>query len=154
MKLSKNFYLNEFTKSETAVRKGIDNTPAPNIVANLLLLVTKVIQPIRDYYKLPVTINSGYRSLQLNKSIGGSIRSQHCKGEAADLEINAVDNLELAKWIRNNLTFDQLILEFYNEDNANSGWVHVSYKKGKNRKMVLQAVKKNGKTVYFEGLPL
>lgn len=154
MRLSKNFFLNEFIKSETAVRKGIDNQPLPNIVVNLKLLVNKVIQPLRDYYELPVLINSGYRSLQLNTSIGGSLKSQHCKGQAADLEINAVDNLEVAKWIRDRLIFDQLILEFYNENDADSGWVHVSYKKGKNRMMVLQAIKEGKKTVYYQGLPL
>ena len=151
MKLSKNFWLNEFTKSGVAARKGISNKPTPQVTENLTLLCKNILQVVR-YAFGAVTINSGYRSRQLNKSIGGSIHSQHCKGEATDFEVQSEDYYEVAEWIRQNLEFDQLILEFYDEDDPNSGWIHVSYRKGKNRKQVLRAVRVKGKTKYLPGL--
>lgn len=137
MKLSKNFTLSEMTKSQTASRKKIDNTPGPEEIANLQALVEKVLQPIRDHYGRPVTVSSGFRSVKLNKAIGGSKTSQHCTGNAADIEIAGVPNLELAKFIEDNLEFDQLILECYNSKDPNSGWVHVSYVRPPNRKQSL-----------------
>ena len=150
MKLSKNFWLKEFIKSETAIRKGIDNTPNRQITIALMKLVRYILQPLRDSYNKTVVINSGYRSPKLNKAIGGSSKSQHCKGEAADIEIPGVDNLEVAKWIAINTSFDQLILEFYEKGKPESGWVHVSYKdKKQNREQILRAIKKAGKTKYY-----
>jgi len=128
MKLSENFSLQELIKSQTALRKGINNKPAsPDIVVNLQTLCEKVLQPVRDHFGKPVTVNSGYRCPKLNKAIGSSSKSQHTKGLAADIEIPGVSNKELAEYIESNLPFDQLILEFYNGVDPSSGWVHVSY---------------------------
>ena len=145
MKLSENFSLQELLKSQTALRKGIDNKPAdPSIITNLQVLCEKVLQPVRDHYARPVVINSGYRCPKLNKAIGSSSKSQHTKGEAADIEIPGLSNKELAEYIEDNLPFDQLILEFYNGVDPNSGWVHVSYvSDSDNRKQTL-TINKNG----------
>ncbi len=139
MKLTENFTLQELIKSQTALRKGINNKPAsPDIVVNLQTLCEKVLQPVRDHFGKPVTVNSGYRCPKLNKAIGSSSKSQHTKGLAADIEIPGVSNKELAEYIESNLPFDQLILEFYNGVDPNSGWVHVSYvDDDKNRKQTL-----------------
>ena len=152
MKLSKNFSLKELTKSQTAMRNDIDNSPNTEQIVNLTALCNCVLQPIRDEHGR-VDINSGLRVLELNRKIGSSDKSQHVLGMAADIECPAVDNFELAKWIQNNLDFDQLILEFYTAGEPTSGWVHVSYNRdGSNRKKAMTAVKNNGKTVYQEGL--
>mgnify|MGYP006239876589 FL=1 len=139
MKLTENFTLQELIKSQTALRKGINNKPAsPDIVVNLQTLCEKVLQPVREHFGKPVTVNSGYRCTKLNKAIGSSSKSQHTKGLAADIEIPGVSNKELAEYIESNLPFDQLILEFYNGVDPNSGWVHVSYvDDDKNRKQTL-----------------
>ena len=125
MKLSKNFELHEFTKSQTAARKKINNSANNSQIQNLKLLCEKVLQPIRDHFDKPIIISSGYRSPTLNRAIGGSPTSQHCYGQAADFEIPGIDNYTLAKWIEANLNYDQLILEFYT--GGNSGWIHVGY---------------------------
>jgi len=151
VKLSENFHLSEFTKSELAVRKGIDNSPTTAVIARLKLLTENILQPIRDAWGT-VTINSGYRSLALNAAIGGSSSSQHTKGEAADFEVLGKDNKELAIWIRDHLAFDQLILEFYQDGDRNSGWVHCSFHPQVNRRSVLRASTVNGKTVYSTGI--
>jgi zinc D-Ala-D-Ala carboxypeptidase len=150
MKLSKNFVLAEFTKSNTAKKKGIDNTPQGEHMTNLKYIVENVLQVVREHFGKPVKINSGYRSPALNKAVGGSSKSQHCNGQAVDFEIMGVPNLELADWIGDNLEFDQLILEFYNpEEGENSGWVHCSLKEeGDNRKQRLIAYKDGKKTRY------
>lgn len=153
MQLSKNFTLEEFTKSDTATKKGIDNTPQGVHMDNLKNLVEKIVQPVRDHYSKPVKVNSGYRGPKLNEAVGGSATSQHCNGEACDIEIPGVPNADLANWIKDNLEFDQLILEFYTPGVPDSGWVHVSLKKsGPQRKQCLTAMKENGKTVYKTGL--
>ena len=139
MRLSDNFTLAELTKSQTAERCGIDNSPDKEHVDNLQKLCDEILQPIRAYFKKPVVISSGYRSPELSKKIGSSSRSQHCRGEAADLEIPGVSNKELADFINENLNFDQVILEFHNPDEINSGWVHVSYVGDKNRSEYLLA---------------
>ena len=152
MKLSKNFSLKELTKSQTAMRNDIDNSPNTEQIVNLTALCNCVLQPIRDEHGR-VDINSGLRVLELNQKIGSSDNSQHVLGMAADIECPSVDNFELAKWINSNLDFDQLILEFYTAGEPTSGWVHVSYNRdGSNRKKAMTAVKNNGKTVYQEGL--
>jgi zinc D-Ala-D-Ala carboxypeptidase len=125
IKLSKNFRLSEFTKSQTASRFGLNNNPSPEVVENLKLLCEKVLQPIRDEFNQPVIISSGYRSWSVNNRVGGSKSSQHLKGQAADFEIPSIDNYTLAKWIESHLNYDQLILEFY--EGGNSGWIHVGY---------------------------
>ena len=149
MKLSPNFSLNELTKSQTAERKGIDNTPSAEHQENLKSLCTHVLQPVRDHFGQVVSVSSGYRSPELCTAIGSKITSQHAKGEAADFEIFGVSNKELADWIHYNLNYDQLILEYWKgEDDPNSGWVHCSYSENNNRKQYLKAVKVDGRTKY------
>ena len=146
MKLSKNFSLAEMTKSQTAIRRGIDNIPDKHHITQLELLCEHVLQPIRDHFDRPVTVTSGYRSPELCTVIGSKITSQHTKGQAADFEIPGVTNMEVAEYIRDNLDFDQLILEFYT--GGNTGWIHCSYVH-EPRKDVLTYDKING---YREGL--
>ena len=148
MQLSQNFSLEELTKSQTATRKGIDNTPSPTHQANLQSLCTHVLQPIRDHFSRVVTISSGYRSPELCTAIGSKITSQHAKGEAADFEIFGVSNKELADYIHENLDYDQLILEYWKESDPNSGWVHCSYSENQKRRQYLKAFKSNGSTKY------
>jgi hypothetical protein len=147
MQLSENFSLNEFTKSDTAVRKGIDNTPNDVHLENMKALCENVLQKVRSHFGKSVRITSGYRSPELCEAIGSSSRSQHAKGQAADFEITGIDNKDLAIWIRDNVDFDQLILEFYTEGDPNSGWVHCSYSDD-NRKQVLSAKKTDTGTQY------
>ena len=149
MSLSANFSLKELTKSQTATRKGIDNTPTPEHQDNLKSLCTHVLQPIRDHFDRVVTVSSGYRSPELCTAIGSKITSQHAKGQAADFEIFGVSNKELADYINQNLDYDQLILEYWKESDPNSGWVHCSFKTEGNRKQYLKAYKdENNKTCY------
>lgn len=152
MKLSKNFSLEELTRSATATKLGIDNTPDEEHLNNLQVVVDEIAQPLRDHFGKPVRINSGYRSPALNDAIGGSKKSQHSKGEAIDLEIDGVSNMEVAGWITENCDYDQVILEFYNPaEGPNSGWVHASCKAdlSQNRKRNLIALKDGNKTVYL-----
>ena len=149
MKLTANFSLSELTKSQTATRKGIDNTPSPEHQENLKLLCEAVLQPVREHFGRVVTVTSGYRSPELCTAIGSKITRQHARGEAADFEIFGVSNKELADYIHEHLDYDQLILEYWNESDPNSGWVHCSYSEGKNRKQYLKAYKdENNKTCY------
>jgi zinc D-Ala-D-Ala carboxypeptidase len=152
MQLSKNFSLAEMIKSETALRHDMDNTPGEQEISALKLLCEKVLQPVRDHYGKGVKVNSGFRHPEVNAKVGGSKTSDHCRGQAADIEIPGVANAELAQWIRDNLEFRQLILEFYTPGIPDSGWVHVSYVNGDNKKQVLTATKRDGKTVYLDGL--
>ena len=149
MKLTENFSLNELTKSQTAERKGIDNTPSAEHQDNLKSLCEMILQPIRDHFEQVVSVSSGYRSPVLCAAIGSKSTSQHARGEAADFEIFGVSNKELADWIHYNTNYDQLILEYWKgEDEPNSGWVHCSYTNGSNRKQYLRAYKENGSTKY------
>lgn len=153
MQLSEHFNLKEFTKSETAIRKRIDNTPNAAHAQNLKNVCEKILEPVRNHFGKPVRINSGYRGPALNAAVGGSSKSQHCNGEAVDFEIDGLPNPDLAKWVSENCDFDQIILEFYDpKEGPNSGWVHASYTtSGQNRKQKLTAVTVNGKTVYKPG---
>ena len=151
MKLSKNFYLAELTKSQTAERMGLNNSPNEDQTENLRLLCERVLQPIRDHFDDVVSISSGFRDPILSRKIGSSEKSQHCKGQAADFEIFGTPNNKVADWIKENLMFDQLILEYWEPGEPNSGWVHVSYNKdiNLNRKEYLMAIKTEaGKTEY------
>jgi len=153
MKLTENFSLEELTKSQTAVRKGIDNTPGPEHQDNLKSLCEMILQPIRDHFNSVVTISSGYRSPELCTAIGSKITSQHAKGQAADFEIFGKSNKVLADWIDQNLEYDQLILEYWKESDPNSGWIHCSFVTpndfGQNRRQYLKAYKdENNKTKY------
>ena len=145
MKLTAHFDLSEFTRSESAKREGLDNTPTAEHLENLRVLCEKVLEPIRLRFG-SINISSGYRGKMLNHFIGGSVNSDHCVGRAADLDMDdsgsGVTNKEIFEYIKDNLEFDQLINEF------NYSWVHVGYRLGANRKQVLKAVKEKGKTVY------
>ena len=153
MKLSKNLSLSECTKSNTANRLGINNTPDDEwIVENLKGIAEEVFQPIRNAFKCPIYVSSGYRSEELNRAIGGSIRSQHVQGRALDLDADVFGgctNGEIFQYILNNLTFDQLIWEFGDQDNPD--WVHVSYvRDGVNRGRCLKACRDEKRKVYYE----
>ena len=149
MKLTENFSLNELTKSQTAERKGIDNTPSAEHQDNLKSLCEMILQPIRDHFGQVVSVSSGYRSPELCVAIGSSTQSQHAKGQASDFEIFGISNKELADYIDQNLDYDQLILEYWKgEDEPNSGWVHCSFNTQGNRKQYLRAYKENGSTKY------
>ena len=148
MKLTANFSLSELTKSQTATRKGIDNTPSPEHQENLRLLCEAVLQPVREHFGRVVTVTSGYRSPELCTAIGSKITSQHARGEAADFEIFGVSNKVLADYIHETLHYDQLILEYWNESDPNSGWVHCSWAPDP-RKELLTYDRKNG---YRKGL--
>jgi len=150
--LTQNFSLHELVKSETALRHDMENSPGPAETGNLAELAGKVLQPIRDHFQKGVKVNSGYRSPDVNAKVGGSRTSDHCKGMAADIEIPGMPNAELAEWIRDNLAFTQVILEFYTQGIPDSGWVHVSYDPANLKKQSLTAVKQDGKTVYLPGL--
>lgn len=152
MNLTKNFTLAEMIKSETALRHDMDNTPGEQEISALKVLAEKVLQPVRDHFGKGVKVNSGYRSPDVNAKVGGSRTSDHCRGQAADIEIPGVANYDLAKWIVDNLEFRQVILEFYTPGVPDSGWVHVSFVAEDNKKQVLTATKQNGKTVYLNGL--
>ena len=143
MNLSKHVTVNEFCFSPTAIRAGIKNVMSLQQLENATLLCEKVFEPLRSHVGKPIKINSGFRSPSLNRAIGGSSSSQHCKGQAMDLELH---DKELFDWIIDNLEFDQLIAEFGND--THFAWFHISYTRSKNRKEVLRATKKAGKTVY------
>lgn len=150
MKLSENFWLSEFTRSENAKRLGISNTPTSEHISNMKLLCEEVLEPIREHFNHPIFISSGYRSKELNaKTPGASNTSQHSTGEAVDIDMDGskVTNAEVFNFIKENLVFDQLIWEFGTKNNP--GWVHVSYEsKGLPRKQVLRAKKVKNKSVY------
>ena len=148
MNLSENFSLAELVKSQTAVRKNIKNEPGTAEIENLIHLAKTVLQPMREHFGKPVMISSGYRSPELCEAIGSSAKSQHAKGEAADFEIHGVDNKDLATWIADNCEFDQLILEFYDGVDPNSGWIHCSSTTGSLRKQMLTAERIEGRTSY------
>lgn len=149
-KLSEHFTLGELVFSETADRKGLDNSPPMKVIPNLKRLCIGILEPIREYTGIPFRPNSGYRSPELNQEIGGSTNSQHCLGEAVDVEVSGISNFDLAKWIEENLDYDQLILECYRSGEPTSGWVHVSLKSNSkhNRKITLTYTKRK----YANGL--
>tara|TARA_R110001583_G_scaffold187036_1_gene348082 strand:+ start:98 stop:553 length:456 start_codon:yes stop_codon:yes gene_type:complete len=147
--ISKHIPDKEGVYSITALRLGIDNTPGDCEYLNMKIIAEKVFEPLRSYIGKPIKINSFYRSVDLNKAIGGSSRSQHCQGRAMDIDdtFGHATNAEMYNWIKENLNFDQMIWEFGNEDNP--AWVHVSYvSEDQNRNRCLKAYKENGKTKY------
>ena len=151
MQLSKNLSLLEMTNSQTAKRLGISNQPTEAHLASMKVLAENIFQPIREHFAKPIWISSGYRSEALNKAIKGSKTSQHCKGEAMDIDMDGhkgPTNAEVFNYIKENLNFDQLIWEFGSKTSPD--WVHVSYKKGgPQRKQILRAVRNStGKTIY------
>jgi hypothetical protein len=151
MKLSEHLDLAEVTRSDSAKRKGISNMPTPEHIENFKKLAENIFEPIRKHFGVPIMISSGYRSKALNTAIGGSLTSQHCTGEAIDIDMdgttNGVTNKMVFDYIKDNLSFDQLIFEFGTKDAPD--WVHVSFETtGKQRKQILRAVKTGGKTAY------
>ena len=139
MQLSKHFKLEEFEKSMTATRKGIENKAGSGEIKNLTDVCYNILEPVRAKFDKPIIITSGYRSEELCEAIGSKKTSQHAKGQAVDFEIAGVSNLQVALWINNNCDFDQLILEYWKEEDndPNSGWVHCSFAEGSNRKQIL-----------------
>ena len=127
MQLSDHFSLRELTKSQTAERLGIANEPDDEAVENRIILCDMILEPVRNHYDTPFVPNSGFRCLELNRAIGSSDTSQHTTGEAVDFEVPGVPNKDLALWVKDNCKFDQLILEFYKDDDPASGWVHCSH---------------------------
>jgi len=148
MKLSKDFTLQELSKSEIADRNNINNIPTADHITNLVLLCQYVLQPVRSHFNKPVSITSGYRSPELCVLVGSKPTSQHTFGQAADFKIAGVRNKVVSDWIVNTLDFDQCILEFWKPEEPNSGWVHCSYSFDNNRKEYLQATKSNGNILY------
>jgi zinc D-Ala-D-Ala carboxypeptidase len=151
MKLSEHLDLSEVIRSESAKRNGISNMPTEQHIANFKLLAEKVFEPLRNYFRCPIHISSGYRSIELNRAVKGSATSQHCTGEAIDIDMdgtpNGVTNKMVFNYIKDNLEFDQLIWEFGTSENPD--WVHVSYEStGRQRKQVLKAIRINGSTQY------
>lgn len=151
MKISEHLELAEVTRSETAKRKGISNTPSSEHLENFKKLAENIFEPIRNHFNVPIHISSGYRSKALNAAIGGALTSQHCSGEAIDIDMdgssNGVTNKMVFDFIKANLNFDQMIWEFGNSNNPD--WVHVSYEStGKQRKQILKATKVGGATKY------
>lgn len=151
MKISEHLDLSELIRSESAKRKGIDNTPSADIIDNLKKLAENVFEPIRNNFRVPIIISSGFRCVKLNESIGGASSSQHCKGEAIDIDMdgtpNGVTNAMVFNYIKDKLEFDQLIWEF--GTNENPDWCHVSYESnGKQRKQILKATRIDGKPHY------
>ena len=147
--ISEHISYKEGTNSITAIRRGIDNTPNDEQLANMELIAEKVFEPLREWVGGPIKINSFFRCPDLNKAIGGSRKSQHCQGQAIDIDdtYKVVANSDMYNYIKNNLDFDQMIWEFGDDDNPN--WLHVSYvSKKDNRKRCLRAYRGNGKTLY------
>lgn len=136
-RLTEHFTLRELTRSQTAARKGICNRPSHDAVHKLRDLCVQILEPVRVAFGVPIMPSSGYRSPELNAEVGGSKTSQHCKGEAVDFEVPGVSNYDLSLWIKENLPFDQLILECHTLGKPHSGWVHVSYRAGANRRQVM-----------------
>ena len=148
MNLTRNFTLSELTKSDTAIRKGINNNPNAEQVEKLKALCENILQPVRDHFGR-VKITSGFRSVELCTAIGSSANSQHAKAEAADFECPGVDNAELADWIHKNLSYDQLILEFYTPGEPNSWLDTLLVDPGPTKSVIFTwAYKSEGKTKY------
>ena len=147
MNLSRNFTLLELIKSDTAVRKGIDNNPNADQIEKLKRLCENVLQPVRDQFGR-VKVTSGFRTPELCLAIGSSINSQHAKAEAVDFEVLGVDNAEVADWVYKNLQTDQLILEYYTPGEPNSGWIHASWVEFNPRAQYLRAYREDKKTKY------
>ena len=147
MNLSRNFTLSELTKSDTAIRKGINNNPNAEQIEKLKALCENILQPVRDHFGR-VKVTSGFRSAELCVAIGSSVNSQHARAEAADFEVIGTDNAELFDWIKDNLTPDQLILEFYTPGEPNSGWIHASWVEFNPRCQYLRAYREDKKVKY------
>ena len=147
MNLTRNFSLQELIKSDTAIRKGIDNNPNADQIEKLKRLCENILQPVRDHFGR-VKVTSGFRSPELCVAIGSSVNSQHAKAEAADFEVIGVDNAEVADWVYTNCRPDQLILEFYTPGEPQSGWIHASWVEFNPRVQYLRAYREDKKVQY------
>lgn len=145
MNISKHITYEESIRSETALKMGIKNIPNKDIIESMKITANKIFEPVREFLGKPIKVNSFYRSPELNKAIGGSGTSQHCLGEAIDLDTDN-DNKKIFEFIMDNLDFDQLIIEGISK--GKMAWVHCSYKSDGNRKQILFMYKQNGKTIY------
>jgi zinc D-Ala-D-Ala carboxypeptidase len=152
MNLSPHFTLAEMTASATARSIGDPNQPDAATLEKLKILCREILEPIRAHFGQPVRINSGYRSLRTNRAVGSKDTSQHRLGEAADIEIHGISNAEIAIWVRDTLSFDQVILESYRPGVAGSGWVHVSYRAGRLRQSALTMTMGSHGPVYSTGI--
>ncbi len=148
MRISKNISYRESIHSNTAKRRGIDNSPKAEHIDNMRLVAEKVFEPLREWVGGPIKVNSFYRSEATNRAVGGTGKSQHCKGQAIDIDdvFGHKTNAEMFQYIKDNLEYDQIIWEFGDEYNPN--WIHISYDKNNNRNRALRAVKKGGRTKY------
>lgn len=149
MQISKHLSLKEVTKSNTATRLGISNNPTSEHLENLKLIAENIFEPLREHFKKPIGISSGYRSQRLNKAVKGSATSDHCKGQALDIDaeiFGGLTNKEIFDFIKDNLEFKQLIWEYGDEQNPN--WVHVSFDPNNNKKQVLVTLKGGGYANY------
>ena len=149
MNLSPHFTLTEMCKSQLAIRRGVANQPDAAAITAMSHLCQAILEPVRAQFSVPIMPSSGYRSPRLNRALGGSGNSQHCKGEAVDFEIAGVTQMRLAGWIEANLAYDQLIVEYPQADCVSAGWLHVSYAQGRNHKQTLTKTQ-NG---YSRGFP-
>ncbi len=149
MNISEHISMKEALRSNTAKRLGIDNMPDNDTLVTMQITAEHIFEPLRNKFNEPIYISSFYRSPELNKAIGGSSSSQHCKGEAIDIDdvYSKASNADFFNYIKDKLEFDQLIWEFGNDENP--AWVHVSYSLGKNRMRILKAIKENGRTKYI-----
>lgn len=153
MKLSTHFTLAEAMASSNARERGIDNTPPPELIPRLKFVAETILEPIRAHYGRPIPFtgnNSWYRNAEVNRLAGGVANSQHMRGEAVDVEVPGISNVELAYFVRDNLTFDQLILENWNGRDPSSGWVHVSAVAGRKQRGEVLTYRNGVKSV---GLP-
>lgn len=150
MNISEHISIKEALRSNTAKRLDIDNTPDEYTIETMKITAEHIFEPLRNKFNEPIYISSFYRSPELNKAIGGSVKSQHCKGEAIDIDdvYSKASNADFFNYIKDKLEFDQLIWEFGNDENPD--WVHVSYRLGNNRMRILKAIKENGRTKYIE----
>jgi hypothetical protein len=150
MNISDHISLKEAVRSNTAKRLGIDNMPDNETLVTMQVTAQHVFEPLRQHFNEPIYISSFYRCEELNKAIGGSSKSQHCKGEAIDIDdvYSKATNADFFNYIKDKLEFDQLIWEF--GDDESPDWVHVSYSLGNNRMRILKAIKENGRTKYID----
>ena len=147
--ISKHLSFEEATRSETADKLGIvNNNPNLSVIENMKELAENVFEPIREHFKKPIFVSSMFRGIPLNNAIGGSITSQHCSGQAMDIDMgkNKPTNAEVFNYIKKELKFDQLIWEFGTDKEPD--WLHVSFNTTKNRAQILKAKKENGRTIY------
>ncbi len=153
-KITEHFTYEEVVFSQTASRYDIDNTPSEQELEKCTIFAQRILEPVRAHFGKHISPSSWFRSQALNEAIGGSESSQHCKGEACDFEVSGVSNKDVVKWIYDHLSFDQIILEFHDEKDPNSGWIHCSYRQGHNRMQCLRSYRDKNSRVHYVVLDL